>query len=231
MDALVLWQATDLRVPGRGPVGVHHPRGPDDAESYFLGRGSAIALRPNNPPLQRTRHGSTVAVTSTGAVAATAANRPHLMQRETPTLVIEDPSHLREDSRDRWLMWFPIVGWMIAGCRYYARIQRAQEQVALQLKSRPLFPGQKWRDVGVPPELAERVAKSLADRMTWLPNHHFLPDDPLQYILLDEDGMGPFEATFAIGKDTGAKVKPGDFMRFVVFKDLVAEVLGQSATA
>ena len=153
------------------------------------------------------------------------------MQRETPTLLIEDASLLRGDPRDRWLMWFPIVGWIIAGSRQYARIRKAQEQVASQLRARPSFPTDEWENADVPVEFAERVANSLADRMTWLPNNHFSPSDPLQYILLDEDGMGPFEAMFAISKDLGVKLKPGCFIRFVTFKDLVVEAHGQPAAA
>src|SRR5215217_7049729 len=98
------------------------------------------------------------------------------MRHPMPTLVLVGPvTSQRDHQGDRWLLWFPIVGWIIAGCRGYARVHRAQEQVASQLRARKWFPVDEWKDIGVSPESAERVAKALADRMTWLPNHHLLP--------------------------------------------------------
>jgi hypothetical protein len=146
--------------------------------------------------------------------------------QENP-LVLSDPALLKADPLDRWLVWVPIIGWIVGGFRQYARIGRAIDEVIGLLRRRDAFSRERWQDEGLPPELAERVAKAIANRITWLPNHHFLPEDPLKLLLLDEDGMGFFEADFAIQTALGIKLRFG--MQLESFRDLVAQV--QSALA
>lgn len=122
-------------------------------------------------------------------------------------------------------MWFPIVGWAIGGFLQYGRIGRAQADVSDQLKLREHFPTEAWRLVGVEPADAEKVARPVAARLA-LPNHHFLPSDPLFLLLLDEEGMGFFEAEFALLQELGVDLRLESLPLEVTFQDFVACVCG-----
>ena len=110
------------------------------------------------------------------------------------------------------------------------RIGRAKQDVHRQLRQRADFPAGAWTAVGVDPAGAEKVARAIAARIV-LPNHHVLPDDSLRLLLLDEDGMGFFEAMFIIEKDLGVKVPPRAVPLEGTFRDLVNLVGRQPAAA
>jgi len=86
-----------------------------------------------------------------------------------------------------------------------------------------IFAAEQWRIAGFSPDLAERVSRVLAERMR-LPNHYFLPDDPISLLLLDEEGMGRFEARFALRRSFGADLKPGAIVAMGLFQELVAQI-------
>jgi hypothetical protein len=83
-----------------------------------------------------------------------------------------------------------IIGWR-------NRVRRARQQVISQLESRPIFPDESWQSTGSTPEFAESVAKAFAGRVSWLPNHYFLPDDSLMLLLRGEE-MGLLDVGYGI---------------------------------
>ncbi len=121
------------------------------------------------------------------------------------------------------LGWFPVVGWLIAGLMQAGRLERAILAVHDQLERRDCFPTEAWDDVGVASADAERVALAIADRLA-LPNHHFLPEDPLRLLLLDIDSLGYLEAKFAIGEELGVEVEISERLFHSTFGDFVRHV-------
>lgn len=120
-------------------------------------------------------------------------------------------------------MWLPIVGWAIAGALRSVGIGRATGEIREQLEGRYDFSAEAWSAAGVQPQYAEDVAQAITRRLE-LPNHHLLPDDPLILLLLDEDGMGFFQALFAIKRDLNIEVRLEGLPADANFQDLVNRV-------
>ena len=57
----------------------------------------------------------------------------------------------------------------------------------------------------------EPIAKAICEAMVLLPNHYFVPDDPLELLLLDDEGMGFMEAALALEKAFEIKL-PDDLL-------------------
>src|SRR6185312_225011 len=142
------------------------------------------------------------------------------MHREKPSsLSLSEPALLRPGPWENQLIWFPIIGWAIGGYLQFSRIDRAILDMHRQLKRREHFPSEEWSAVGVEPTEAERVARAVAGGVA-SPNHHFLPDDSLMLLLLDEEGLGFLVALFAIEKELGVVIRPGEFSVEGTFRDL-----------
>lgn len=105
----------------------------------------------------------------------------------------------------------------------YRRYRYQARQIELQLSERTNFPTEDWESEGLDLRLAEDVAKAIISRIPW-PNHYFLPSDPLSIILLDPDGMGIFEASYAIQKELGFEIDLKAVPASGNFRDLVKHV-------
>jgi hypothetical protein len=145
-------------------------------------------------------------------------------------LAISNPDMLRGDRLDWWLMWFPLVGWLIGAQRQVNRTNRAKAEVRKLLEKRSIFPSDAWRDAGFDPARAEAIAKALPTRLSYLPNHYFLPNDPILLVTLDWEGIGILEAGFAVYQCLGMrKMDPKLVIQMRTFADFVAGFDGQTA--
>jgi hypothetical protein len=116
---------------------------------------------------------------------------------------------LYEDRADRWLLWFPIIGWMITMARAGRRVKAAKAEVTAQLLQRKEFPSALWQQAGFDAIFVERIASVLRSELDWLPNHYFHPDDPLRLVTLDDwEGIGLLIAEVAVFKSFGVKRLP-----------------------
>jgi hypothetical protein len=84
-----------------------------------------------------------------------------------------DPAFLQEHRLDRWLRWFPPVGWFIGTYRHVRRIDRAKQKVRALLDAREAFPAADWAAAGFDAAFAETIARALPSRLEYLPNHYF----------------------------------------------------------
>ena len=140
-------------------------------------------------------------------------------------LAISNPELLRCDGLDRWLMWFPLIGWIIGAQRQVSRTNRAKAEVREQLQQRHRFPSEAWSEAGFDPDRIEAAAKALPSWLSYLPNHYFRPDDPIQLLTLDWEGMGLLEASYAVSQVLGNRIDPKLILNMRTFADFVAAAL------
>jgi hypothetical protein len=152
-------------------------------------------------------------------------------------LFLDDEDLLQPRRIERWLVWFPIMGWIIGGFLQYCRIGRAERQIDSQLGSRPRFPVEAWIEAGINPSDAERIALIVWKTLGW-PNHAFLPADPLHLLLLDSEGLGLVLVIGEIEIDSSRKIPLeslsesmetfGDFVGWLLAGPLSGWVGGQA---
>lgn len=144
-------------------------------------------------------------------------------------LMLDEPQLLPETTWEKRLNWFPLIGWTIAYQSQVRRIERAIQQIHPQLERRDSFPSDAWIAAGFEPTNAERVARIVAKQTPW-PNHHFLPADPLQLILLEPEGFGYFNASAAIKRELGVALDTDALPPESTFGDLVAALFSRAGT-
>ena len=121
-------------------------------------------------------------------------------------------------------MWFPIIGWIIGFQLQCSRTYRACDEVVAQLKERRAFPTDAWDAIGGCPIRAEQVAKIVMRAAEWLPNHYFLPNDPMLLLTLEEEGLGFFDCIHEINQAMGIRIEVSDFQINDPFRKLVEVV-------
>jgi hypothetical protein len=112
----------------------------------------------------------------------------------------------------------------------FRRVGKAIRIIRAQLAERDRFPSVAWVLAGTDPAIAERVARVIADAFVW-PNAYYLPEDPCALLLADGEGMGAFDASYALSKALGVRIWPGDIPCGGSFEQLVVAATRSPAAA
>jgi acyl carrier protein len=121
-------------------------------------------------------------------------------------------------------VWFPLIGWMAGYWLQVQRIDSANDQVVEQLATRTAFPAEAWIGVGIDPAFAEHIASIVCEAQGFLPNHHYLPADPVELLTLESDGLGFMDCTFRIERCLNICVPSDQLFECDTFRELVEVV-------
>ena len=124
-----------------------------------------------------------------------------------------DPSLLKDSRTQKICLFIPVLGWEVALWLQFGRIGKVLKDLESQLDQREYFPSDAWGTDQRRLQLVRVVADVIKEVQRW-PNDHFLPEDPWDLLVLEEEGIGFIEMAHELGKrlDVDLSNEAGKFM-------------------
>ena len=125
-----------------------------------------------------------------------------------------DPSLLKESRTEKTCLFIPVLGLFIGFFLQCKRIGKVLKDLESQLDQRQYFPSDAWGTNQRRVQLAHVVADVIKEVQRW-PNNHFLPEDPWDLLVLEEEGLGFIEVAHELAKrlDVDLSKETGKFMK------------------